>query len=354
MPRALLTYDGITQTLDAWAAQLGLSISAIYLRRGQGLSVAEILAPPIRKKREVWPACTAIGCGNAAQSRTMPLCNRHVREAREKPGPKCPRCKTFPSRAGNKVCLNCLKTLERRRKKPATRGMCKHEGCPLRAQHPNGRCEHHVNEAPRHAARPPPKRRCSKCDRASVTTRGDGLCAQHKDEAERSGTLPDSRRGAHLLGAYRPALPIAHRRGGACSAENCPRKAAAAGLCWRHWREKNKIPNCAHCHTRQASGMKGKARYCERCNSYRREHGKLPPAASLAKKKKIACSVPGCGRKVYGHGLCSGHYQRRRHGKSILTPLRRRRMPPKAKDVLAMAGGEYDPEHDTWEFPEEV
>lgn len=352
MARALLTHDGITQTLDAWAAQLGLSISAIYLRRKQGLSVAEILAPSVRKKREVWPSCGEIGCGNAAQSRTMPLCNRHVREAREKPGAKCQRCKTFPPRADGGACLNCRKTLARRRKTPAALGDCRHPNCLLRAHDPRGYCDRHISDAPV-TPKAAPKKKCSKCEKSAVTTRGGGLCAQHRDEAEQSGTLPASHRAAHLLGAYRPLLPVEHRRGGSCSADNCPRRAAATGLCWKHWREKNKVPNCANCHERQANGLKGKARYCERCNSYRREHGKLPPPASLARKKKIACSVPGCGKKVFGHGLCNGHWQRRRHGKSILTPLRRRRMQPKPHEAMALIGGVYDPESDTWEFPGE-
>lgn len=322
MTLALLTHNGVTQPIDAWAAQLGVSVSLLYAKRKSGLPVAQILAPPKRKRRgkAVWPSCTAIGCDGAAQSHTMLLCNRHVREARETPGPKCPRCKTFPPRVNGAICLRCARVVERRRKKPASRGNCPHPGCWRRAHHPNGYCEHHVDDAPRKTQSREPKRRCSRCGLSAVTTRGGGLCARHLAEAEQTGTLPPSRRGLHLIGSYRPVLPKEHRRGGSCSIAQCPRKAASTGLCWKHWREARNVPLCANCHVRQASGLRGKNRYCERCNSYRREHGRLPPARSLAKTKRIACSVPECGRSVYAHGLCSGHYQRQRHGRPILNP----------------------------------
>lgn len=58
------------------------------------------------------------------------------------------------------------------------------------------------------------------------------------------------------------------------------------------------------------------------------------------------CEVTGCDRKHFGGGLCNAHYQRKRRGKSLDTPLRFNR--PNGQTEIRKAGKKHCPSCDRW------
>lgn len=111
-----------------------------------------------------------------------------------------------------------------------------------------------------------------------------GLCALHYKEEAAAGTLPPSRKTVGL----KPSA--------------------------RHPREE-----CRNCHRLEVVSRSG---YCARCRKHRRTHGRWP--AQKAPREKVGahrCSVPGCGRQVTARGLCASHYERRRRGSELATPV---------------------------------